>query len=148
MGKHKRFTSLENATSTGPGESRKTAGHPQLGLYVVAEGLDPTNDTLEVRGEVSHNNEDFTHVNIGISQNDDVLKVSTQDFVESDVNSGVYTAYRQAHNVPVEYLRANIISYQDNDATADIAVTAYLYVTGWTGAGKSYNERTDFAPQQ
>jgi len=146
MGKNKRFISLDSVSSTGTGESRKTAGHPHLGLFVVAESLDAANDTLTVRGEVSHNDEDFAQIDIGTTGQEDVLTVDQTDFVESDQNPGRFVAYVTAYNVPVEHLRANVTDFTDA-ANGDLSVTAYLYLTGWTGHGKSYEERTDLASQ-
>jgi len=143
MGKNKQFTSLESATSSGPGEARKTAGHPHLGLFVIARNLDTANDTLEVRGEVSPDDDEYAQVDIGTTGQDDALSVSTSDFEDQD-GDGTYAAFVTAHNVPVEYVRANITNFTDS-ADGDLEVDVYVYLTGWTGHGKSYNERTDFA---
>lgn len=146
MAKHKRFTSLQDVQSAQAGASRKTAGHLALGLWVVANNLDPANDTVKVRGEVSPNDTHYHPVDIGTTQNDDVLSVTTADFVQSDADNSVYVAYIQAHNVPVEHLRANLTSYTDSSTENDLSVTAYLFLGGWAGRGKSYNERTDTVP--
>lgn len=144
MGKHKRFQSHTDATSTGPGASRKTAGHQQIGLLVVADGLDPSADTLDVRVEVSPNGDDFAPVKFAISGNSGTFNVGANDFAQSDSDNSIYTAFVQGHNIPVEHVRANIESFTDSSGSG-LSVNSYIYLTGWAGDGKSYNERTDFA---
>jgi len=143
MAKGRRFTSHEGATSTGAGASTKTAGHTTLGLWVEATGLDPGNDTLEVRVEGSANNDHFAPLNRAAPSVDDALFITDSDFVQSDSDSNVYVGYIVLNNIAIEYVRANIMAYTDSDAESGIDVTTYLFTGGWSGEGKSYNARND-----
>lgn len=143
MAKHKRFTSIENAQSAVPGDGTKTAGHDEIGLFVIAENLDPQNDTLEMTGHVSAEDEHYATVDIGATKKENVLDITADDFRQSDADDTVYVAYRAAHNIPTEYVRAVIDSFTDASGDGDLSVTAYIFMSGWTGRGKSYNERTD-----
>ena len=142
MAKGKRFQSIAEATSAVSGDGTKTAGHPFIGLFVVANNLDTANDTLSVKGEVSIDDSHYTSINVGTTGQTDTLSLSASDFEQSDSDSTVYTAFKSVHSVPVEYVRANIDDFVDN-ADSDLSVDVYLFLGGWTAPGKSYNERTD-----
>lgn len=143
MGKHKRFQSHDGATSSGPGFSTKTAGHQHLGILVVADGIDPAVDTLTVRLQVSHNGTDFGQVKFGTTGKTSTPTVTESDLIESDQTGDRYIGYVQGHNIPIEHIRANITELGNNEN--DFSVDTYLYLTGWSGDGMSYNERTDLA---
>lgn len=138
MAKHHRFTSHDAVTGTGPGVAQKTRGHQQHGLWVEAEGIDPANDTLEIRLEVSPDDVHYAQIDSGAPAVEDVIFLDQTDLEESDDTAGVYVGYIQGHNIPVEYVRANIAS---NSAGA--TVTTYVFLCGWTGRGKSFDDRED-----
>lgn len=139
MAKGRRFTSLDAATATGAGSSTKTRGHDELGFFVEANNLDDTNDTVDITLEVSADDNHFTTVDIGTTGETDVFSLTVSDFEQSDSDNSIWTAYIAGHNVPVEYVRANLTSYTD-DSGSDLEITAYIFTGGWTGRGKSYNE--------
>lgn len=142
MAKHKRFTSLENAQSAGPGNGTKTAGHDEIGLFVIAQNFDPANDSLTVTAEVSADDQHYASVDIGTTGQTEIMRMSGDDWEQSMTDDTVYVGYRAGHNIPVEYVRARIVDFTDA-ADNDLSVTAYVFMGGWSGRGKAYNERTD-----
>lgn len=138
MAKHRRFTSHDAETQTGPGRSEKTRGHPQFGLWVEVEGIDPAADSLEVRVEVSPDDEHYAPIHVGAPEVNDAMLLTQDDLVQSDADGTVYVGYLRAHNNPVEYARVNVVT---NDGAHP--VTTHLFIGGWSGRGKSFNERED-----
>lgn len=142
MAKGRRFTSHDAVSTAGTGISRKTRQHTVIGLWVEATNFDPTNDSLTVRAEVSPDDTHYSPINHGAPAIDDALSISGSDLVESDQDASVHVAYKVLSNVSVEHVRANITTFTDN-AGGDLSVTTYIYLGGWTGRGKSFNERED-----
>lgn len=138
MAKHRRFTSHDGATESGAGDAQKTRGHPQHGLWVEADGIDPESDTLAVRIEGSPEDVHYAPIDSGAPEVDDVLFIDESDLVQSDADGDVYVAYVAQHNHPIEYVRANIV-----DHSGGFDVTTHVYIGGWSGSGKSYAERED-----
>ena len=132
------WASHENQSSTGPGDSEQTRGHIAFGLYVLAENLDTTNDTIEVRLEGSDTDSHYSPLNRGAPAVDNAASVTTADFVQSTEDNTKYSAYVATNSYPIEWLRANITSFTDN-ADGDLSVTTKVYVGGWTGSGAHYN---------
>lgn len=137
MSQPRRFTSHENATTTGPGEKHKTRAHPQIGFFVTADGIDPSTDSLEVRLEVSPANTHYAPIDNASPAGQDVMLVTQDDLVESDADSNVYVQYTTYHNAPIEYIRANIITH-----SGGFEVTTDLYLSGWTQRGTSFEYAT------
>lgn len=141
MAKHRRVDSIQGATGAETGRSEKTRGHQAIGLFVVAENLDATNDTLEVEVTFSPDDEHFAQLTRR-QTSEDALMLTAEDFEESPDGSGEYAAFIAHHNVPAEYVRAEITSFTDS-ADGNLSVDAYVFIGGWTGRGKSYQERED-----
>jgi len=146
MAKHRRVDSIVGATSTGAGDDEKTRGHTKHGLWVQAQNLDPANDTLEVRGEVSPDGDVFAPVDSGAPAQDNVLSLTASDLYDTE-DPDVMAGYIQHNDTPAEHIRANVTSFTD-DAGSDLSVTAYVFIGGWTGRGKSFNERQDTPEHQ
>lgn len=149
MARPLKWKSHDGATTTGAGDAQSTKGHDDLALFVEAyNGFDPSNDTLEVlvEGTVDYganSPEDFAPINsslpggghtLGGGTGDNVSVIS-DDFVESDENSGRYVAYLGSNSFAVEILRANILSHSGGfDVDSTILVNgsgeaAYRYST-------------------
>lgn len=141
MGKHRRVDSLQGATSTGAGRSEKTRGHGEIGLFVVAENIDPGQDTLRVVVEFSVEGIHFAQ-SIRRQTAEDALELTQDDLEQSDNNASVYVGHIADHNLHAEHIRANITGYDDVSAD-ELTVDAYVFIGGWTGRGKSYKERED-----
>lgn len=139
MAKHRRIDSHDNAGSTGPGTAEKTRGHAQIALWVEADGLDPETDQLEVRVEGSPDDTHYAPLDRGAPAVDDTLFLDESDLVESDEEAGVYVGYIASHQLPVEYVRANIVTH-----SGGFDVTTHVFIGGWGGRGKSFKEREDF----
>lgn len=141
MSQPRRLRSHDAATGTGPGESEITRAHPQIGLFVqVGSAFDPANDTLELRVEVSPDNDVFAPVDNASPAASDVLFVTGADLTPTqDENSNtVYAAYTSYHNAPVEHARVNIVTH-----SGGFEVTTDLYLSGWTQRGASFNYLTE-----
>jgi len=141
MGKHRRIDSIQNATGAEAGSHEKTRGHTKCGLWVTAENIDPPNDNLQVRVEVSPDGDRFSPIDSGAPAVTNVLVLSDADLYETD-EAGVYVGYISHDDIPAEYIRANITDFADSSG-GDLTVTAYLFISGWTGRGKSFKERED-----
>lgn len=141
MAKHRRVDSVQSATGTTVGDSEKTRGHLAFGLLVVAENLDTTNDTLSVVAKFSADDEHYAQA-IRRQTEVDALEVTVDDFEESPSGSGTYAAFIPNHNLPAEYVRAEITEFTDA-ADSDLSVDASIFIGGWSGRGKAYNERED-----
>jgi len=141
MAKHRRVDSIVGATSTGAGSAQKTRGHTKQALLVVAENFDPGQDTLEVQGEVSADDTFFSPIDSAAPAVDNCLQLVTADLYQSDT-AGTYVGYIQHNDTPAEHIRANVTSYGDVSA-GELTVAAYIFIGGWSGRGKSFNERED-----
>jgi hypothetical protein len=135
MGRPIRAETLSGATSTTAGDSVQTKGHNSLGLYVIAENLDSSNDTLEVRAEIEVAGE-WASVRDGTGTV--VLSVSTSDF-EDPGGNGTSSAFVFAHGIPAEFLRARVTSFTDN-AGGDLSVDAYIMGANWNGPAREFRE--------
>jgi len=141
MAKHRRVDSLVGVTATGAGSSEKTRGHTKHALLVIAENFDPGQDTLEVQGEVSADDTYFAPIDSAAPAVDNCLQIVTGDLTETD-ETGTFAAYIQHNDTPAEHIRANVTSYDSVSAGA-LTVTAYIFIGGWGGRGKSFKERED-----
>lgn len=142
MAKGRRITSHDEASSAGPGEAQKTRQQTTIGLWVEAHNFDETNDTLEVRVEGSPEDTHYAPIDRAAPDVEDALLVTGSELTQSDADSSVYVAYKVLNNVALEFVRANIASFTDS-AGGDLEVTTYIFIGGWTGRGKSFNERED-----
>lgn len=124
---------MNGVSTTGPGERQKTRAHPQFGLFVLVEGIDPANDLFEMRLEVSAEGEYWAPVDSAVPSVSDLFFVDDGDLAETDT-TGTYVFYTSHHNIPVEYVRPNVIS---NDAGATVTVDVFL--SGWTQRGASFD---------
>jgi|AntRauMinimDraft_2_1070382.scaffolds.fasta_scaffold01628_2 hypothetical protein len=135
--------SHDGATSTGPGEELRTGGHGTVGLYVVAVGLDPGSDTLDVRVEGSMSQEHYAPLNSGAPATSNSVSVSVDDFVQSEEDGNVYVAFVSDHNFPIDSIRANITSYS---STGGAEVSTYVSTSGWNGP--RYSFQSDLYPYE
>lgn len=136
MSQPRRITSHREAVEAGPGESTITRAHPQMGLFVVVGGgFDPENDTLELRLEVSPNDDVFAPVDSGAPAIDDVMFLTGDSLTETVNGDGetVYAAYTSHHNAPVEHARVNILEH-----SGGFEVTTIMYLSGWTQRGARF----------
>lgn len=132
MSQPRRFRSHDNATGTGPGDVLTTRAHPQFGIFIQADGIDPGADTLELTLEVSPDEEVWAPVDNPAPNVQDVFGITQDDLIESA--NGVYTKYTSHHNIPIEYVRTNITGH-----SGGFEVTTDLYLSGWTQRGASFD---------
>ena len=131
--------SNDGATATGAGESHFTRAHTAVGVFVVAEGLDPGNDTLEVQLEGGFNYGDNTYFTPLFRKDNSVVQVADGEMTDRD-GDGTYTGFVWESNVPVEQIRARITSYTDN-AGGDLSVDTYVLMSNnASGGGHSFEE--------
>lgn len=133
--------SHDGATEAGPGEELRTGGHGVIGLYVVAVGLDPAADTLDVQVEGSMSQEHYAPLNSGAPTTANTVSLSVDDFVQSEEDPEVYAAFISDHNYPIDSVRANITAYA---STAE--VSTYVSAGGWSGPRYSY--QSDLFPYE
>ena len=144
MSQPRRLRSHDSATGTGPGEEQITRAHPQIGFFVqVSSGFDPAGDTLELRVEVSPDNEVYAPIDNASPSGTDVMFVTGDDLTETTDDGGntVYALYTTYHNTPVEYVRANIVTH-----SGEFEVTTDLYLSGWTQRGASFDYLAETDP--
>lgn len=134
MSQPTRWKSHDAATSAGAGESERTKAHDKLGFWVLANGIDPANDTLEVRLEASADDTHYAPIDRGAPNVDDVFYVTAADLTQSDADSTVYVEYVGGNSFPVEYIRANIVTH-----SGGFEVTTIPFLQGWTSRGVAYD---------
>ena len=127
--------SVEGANSPVAGEAHSGKGHTALGLFVVAQGLDTANDTLDVRLEMEGPKGEWSPVRDKDGTVVGTLNVS--DFTDIDGDGTTYNAMLYVHNVPAPRIRANITSLTDSSGS-DLSVDAYVLAANNTGAGSQY----------
>jgi hypothetical protein len=125
MGAPKKRQVFDAATGTGQSGGVRTNGHFYLAVLVVTRNVDTSNDTLDVRLEVSANGTDWA---TGRNANGDPSQVTASDLGPN--GNGVAVS----HGVPAEEMRANINAYTDS-AGGDLEVDAWVIAGGWTGPG-------------
>lgn len=140
MAKGRRFQSHSGATSATDGSQQKTRLHTTIGLYVETTNLDTGADTLNITLKGSKDGTHWTTIDRGAPAVDDVYELTASDFEQSDADNSVHVAYIVANNIAIEHVKAEITSFSDNSG-GDLSVDSYVYLGGWTGRGKSYNER-------
>lgn len=114
--------SIDQSSSTGPGRSVRSKGHPNILLFVIARNLDSANDTLTV--EVEHSPDGDTW--------DSILSLS-----QSDIEGGTATVFES--DVPVDEVRAHITEF--NDASGDdLSVDAFVQAGGSSGSAYKFRE--------
>lgn len=141
MSQPRRLRSHDAATGTGPGESQITRAHPQIGLFVqVSGGFDPGTDTLELRVEVSPDDDVYAPIDNASPVGSDVMFVTGDDLTQTEDSGGntVYVGYTSYHNAPVEHARVNIVTH-----SGGFEVTTDMYLSGWTKRGSSFDYLTD-----
>jgi len=131
MSQPRRFRTVNAQSTVGPGKEHKTRAHPQFGVFVQVSGIDPAVDVFEMRLEVSPDNEVWAPVDSAAPVVDDLFFFDQDDLSESE--NGMWTLYSSAHNVPIEYVRANVLEVE-----GDFEVTVDLYLSGWTQRGASF----------
>lgn len=132
MGKPIRRKSLDAVSAETSGVSALTKGHFHATMFVVAENLDTTNDTLEVALEGSPDDTHWT--NAADASVTSEKKITASDFTEDPDNAGTYTASVTVSGTYYDYLRARTVALTDS-ANGDLAVTAWIMASGWFGPG-------------
>ena len=147
MPRQHKCRTINDATGTTEGSDFESRGHNSVGLFVIAENLDPNNDTLTVVVDAAHEAEADGE---GRQYGGPALQVGTgpggtQEFGlnETDLadpdGDGTYTGFVYAHGIPAEHFRARISEFTDA-ADADLNVRAWLYFGNWNGPGREFRE--------
>ena len=131
MSQPRRFRTVNAQSTVGPGKKHKTRAHPQIGVFVRVDGIDPDADEFEMRLEVSPDNEAWAPIDSGAPVVDDVMSFDQDDLY--DAGDGMWTLYNSHHNAPIEYIRGNVLTVE-----GDFEVTVDLYMSGWTQRGASF----------
>lgn len=130
-----RKQSLSGATSTGAGAGHSAKGHVSQGLFVVADGLDTANDTIDVRLEVEGPDAEWTPIR---SESGALVgTLSVADFEDVDGDGTTFNAMLFIHGVPAPRIRANITSFTDSSGS-DLSVDAYVLAANNAGTGSAY----------
>jgi hypothetical protein len=130
MGKPVSFQSLDAASSATTGESTQSLGHYHPTLLVVAENLDPANDTLQVDLEGAPGGKQAWAFAGGVQAD---KHIDASDFSQ-DPTSGNMTASVTLTGTYFPHLRARIKSFTD-DANGDLSVDAYILASAWPETG-------------
>lgn len=137
-----RAQSHDGAQSAEAGDVHETKGHNSLGLFVVARNLDDANDTLDVRVEGSPTNNNSEWATIDTKQGGGGSKTTRLSMDVNDLEDtngdGTFVGYLYAHGVPVEYVRANIVTFTDA-ANGDLEVDTYIVGANNGGVGHAYD---------
>lgn len=144
MPRQHKCRSINEATGTTQGEVFQSRGHNSIGLFVIARNLDPANDTVEVKLEASHTDENMASYEHGAVRRPGGVGASEEVGIDesevSDVDGdGTYSGFVYAHGVPAEHFAATLTSFTDN-AGADLEVDAWLYFGNWSGPGREFRE--------
>lgn len=132
--------SLDGATSATAGAQVETGGRITASLFVVAENLDPANDTLEVELNASMDGNNWDGVSRLQTAEGEGSNLIASDFTNKD-GDGAHAAFVSVHGVAARYLRADIAEYTDSSA-GDLSVTAWVGVTSNSKTPKDYREVT------
>lgn len=127
--------SIAGATSPGVGEGHQAKGHVTQGLFVVANGLDTANDTLDVRLEVEGPDGEWTPMRDESGALVGTLSVA--DFEDVDGDGTTFNAMLYVHGVPAPRVRANVTSLTDSSGS-DLSVDAYVLAANNAGTGSQY----------
>jgi len=147
MPRQHKCRTINDATGAEVGTDFESRGHNSIGLFVIAEGLDPGSDTLTLVVDAAHEAEaDGADRQYGgpIVQagsgpgNTQRIGLDETDFVDSD-GDGTYAAFVYAHGIPAEHFRARITEFTDS-AGSDLTVSAWLYFGNWNGPGREFRE--------
>jgi len=131
--------SNDGATATGAGESHFTRAHTAVGVFVVAQNLDPGNDTLEVSLEGGFGYGGTNYFTPLLRKDNSVVQVSDSEMTDKD-GDGTYTGFVWESNVPVEQIRARIDTFTDS-AGGDLTVDTYVLMSNnASGGGHSFEE--------
>lgn len=131
MSQPRRFRTINAQTDPGPGEKHTTRAHPQIGVFVRVDGIDPGVDTFEMRLEVSPDGEAWAPIDSAAPAIDDTMSFTQDDLHDS--GNDMWTLYSAYHNAPIEYIRGNVLA-----ADGAFEVTVDLYLSGWTQRGASF----------
>ena len=126
-----RRRTLTQTTEAGAGEELITRAHPQMGLFVTVEGIDPSVDTFEITLECSPTGEYWARFD---SPPVDDLFFIDQDDLNETHDPNVYAAYVSQHNQVVELVRPNILEH-----SGGFEVTVDVFLSGWTQRGSSFD---------
>jgi len=127
--------SVEGATAATQGEGFAAKGHTSQGLFVVADGLDTANDTLDVRFEVEGPDEEWSPLRDKNGTLAGTLSVS--NYTDVDGDGTTYNAMLYVHNVLAPRIRANVTSFTDS-AGSNPSVDAYVLAANNAGTGSQY----------
>lgn len=127
------------ATTTGAGDEHYTRAHTAVGVLVVAQNLDTTNDTLEVVLEAGFEYNGTKYFTPLLRRDDTEVGLTISEMTDNDGN-GTYTGMVWESNVPAEILRARIESLTDN-ADSDLSVDTYVVMSNnASGGGHNFEE--------
>lgn len=140
MARPQRRKVLDGVASETASEAIHSKGHNSVGVFILAENLDTSNDTLQMQLEVVNEDDSGTSYAGPIldAEADAGLEWNASNFEDTD-GDGNYTLFAYGHGIPGEQWRVNITSFTDN-ANSDLAVTAWIHTTGWTGSGHYFED--------
>ena len=131
MSQPRRFRTVNAQSVEGSGREHKTRAHPQIGVFVRVNGIDPSVDVFEMRLEVSPDGETWAPIDSAAPAIDDTMFFDQDDLYDN--GNGTFASYNTYHNAPIEYIRANVLTLE-----GDFEVTVDLYLSGWTQRGASF----------
>jgi len=149
MPRQHKCRTINDATGTTAGSDFESRGHNSVGMFVIAENLDPSNDTLTVVIDAAHEADADGE---GRQYGGPILQSGTgpgsthklgldeSDLSDSD-GDGTYSGFVFAHGIPAEHFRGRITDFEDN-AGSDLNVRAWLYFGNWNGPGREFREVT------
>lgn len=132
--------SLHEAAAAADGDSLRTLGHKEIGLFVVAQNLDSANDTLAVRVEGAVRTENGkVWAPMGDSED-----ITADGF--SDRGEGVFAAYTKYRGLAINEVRAAVTDFSDGSGDGDLSVDAFILLNGDAGAAaQSYEQDNEYA---
>lgn len=146
MARPHKCRSINDATEATIGDAFESRGHNSVGLFVIAENLEPNNDSVTVVVDAGHDSDSDDQVEFaGPARQVGSGPGNTQQFGidESDMSDPdgdeTYSVFIYAHGMPLEFARARLSDYTD-DSGSDLSVTAWLYFGNWNGPGREFRE--------
>lgn len=124
------YRSLDGVSAATAGDHTAMKGHFHTTLFVVAENLDPANDTLEVALEGSPDEVHWTDFADATSSK----HLNESDF-DQDPTSGVYTASVSISGAYHDFARARVVNFIDS-ASGDLTITAFVMSAGRDSSGQ------------
>ena len=122
MSRPQAVQSVTDAGAATTGTHTETGGRNTLGLWVLAENLDPETDEITVVLEGSFDGDHWTSLRMPFPDDNIPVEVDQDDFEDPD-NTGTHAAINVGRGVTADLCRARVVDHPGGDVSVDAWVT-------------------------